>query len=118
MRRHFLIAKLHQARVTQADLEYEGSFGIDGEILDAAGILENEVVHVYNIDQGTRFSTYAIREPRGSRCMQANGACAHLVRPGDRVIICVYADMEENEWSIFKPTVLFLDEANNYRFKE
>ena len=60
MRRHFLIAKLHQARVTCADLEYEGSFGIDQDILDAAGILENEVVHIYNIDQGTRFSTYEI----------------------------------------------------------
>ena len=118
MKRRFLIAKLHQARITQADLEYEGSFGIDSEILDAAGILENEVVYVYNIDQGTRFSTYAIREPSGSRCMQANGACAHLVRPGDRVIVCVYADLDENEWKSHKPTILLLDENNHYRFKE
>lgn len=118
MRRHFLLAKLHQARITSADLEYEGSFGIDKELLEAAGILENEVVHIYNIDQGTRFSTYAIPEPRGSRCMQANGACAHLVKPGDRVIICVYAEMEKHEWMTHKPTVLFLDEHNNYRYKE
>lgn len=117
MLRKFLIAKLHQARVTHADLEYEGSFGIDGEILDAAGILENEMVHVYNIDKGTRFSTYAIREPYKSRRMQANGACAHLVSPGDRVILCVYADLNEVEWRKLKPVVLYLDEKNDFKYK-
>ena len=118
MLRTFLIAKLHQARVTHADLEYEGSFGIDSDILKAAGILENEMVHVYNIDKGTRFSTYAIPEPSQSRRMQANGACAHLVSPGDRVIICVYGDLTEAEWKTHQPTVLFLDANNDYRHKE
>ena len=118
MIRTFLISKLHQVRVTHADLEYEGSFGIDSEILEAAGILENEMVHVYNLDKGTRFSTYAIPEPAKSRRMQANGACAHLVSPGDRVIICVYADLNEEEWKAHQPTVLFMDEKNNFRYKQ
>lgn len=118
MLRTFLISKLHQARITHADLEYEGSCGIDSEILEAAGILENEVVHIYNIDNGSRFSTYAIREPAKSRTIKANGACAHLVSPGDRVIICVYASLTEEEWKAHQPTILFLDEKNDFRYKQ
>jgi aspartate 1-decarboxylase len=117
MKRTFLYAKLHQARVTHADPDYEGSFAIDAEILEASAILQNEQIHVYNIDNANRFVTYAIRAPRGSKLMGANGACAHLVSPGDRVIICSYAEMEELEWKNHTPKVLFLDENNNFTEK-
>lgn len=117
MKRTFLYAKLHQARVTHADPDYEGSFAIDEEILEASSILKNEQIHVYNIDNANRFTTYAIQAPRGSRMMGANGACAHLVRPGDRVIICSFAVMEENEWKTFQPKILFLDKNNNFTQK-
>lgn len=114
MNRTFLYAKLHQARVTHADLHYEGSFAIDEEILEASTILENEQIHVYNIDNASRFTTYAIKAERGSRIMGANGACAHLVKPGNRVIICAYATMALSEYHTLKPMILFLDEKNNY----
>lgn len=117
MKRYFLYAKLHQAKVTQADLYYEGSFSIDEELLEKSNIKENEQIHVLNINNGNRFVTYAIKAPYGSRMMGANGACAHLVSPGDRVIICAYAELENHEIPNFEPTVLFLDEENNYRFK-
>ena len=113
MKRTFLYAKLHQACVTQADLHYEGSFAIDEELLEASGILKNEQIQVYNITNAQRFTTYAIKAPRGSRIMAANGACARLVSPGDRVIICAYAELEAHEWSHFSPTVICLDEKNN-----
>jgi aspartate 1-decarboxylase len=118
MKRTFLYAKLHQARVTQADPDYEGSFAIDADILEASSILENEQIHVYNIDNANRFVTYAIRAPRGSKTMSANGACAHLVKLGDRVIICAFAEMEKQEWEVFKPTILFLDKNNHYTQKK
>lgn len=118
MNRIFLYAKLHQARVTHADLNYEGSFAIDEAILEASTILENEQIQVYNIDNGARFTTYALRAARGSKIMAANGACAHLVTPGDKVIICAYASMTLNEYQIFKPRILFLDHNNNFTLKE
>lgn len=114
MQRTFLFAKLHQARVTHVEVDYEGSFAIDKNILEAASILENEQIHVYNIDNANRFVTYAIAAPRGSRVMSANGACAHLVAKGDRVIICAFAAMEEPEWQAYQPKILFLDQDNNY----
>ncbi len=117
MKRTFLFAKLHQAKVTQADLHYEGSFSIDEELLDVSGIHENEQIHVLNITNGHRFITYAIKAPKYSRIMGANGACAHLVSPGDRVIICAYAELDSKEIEYFEPKVLFLDENNNYRIK-
>jgi len=117
MRRVFLLSKLHKAKVTGADLQYEGSFGIDQELMEAADILPNEQVHVYNVNSGTRFSTYAIPAPYGSRIMCANGACAHLVSLGDRVIICTYGGLEEKEYKTFKPKVLLLDEKNNFIIK-
>ena len=117
MKRVFLLSKLHGAKVTGADLYYEGSFGIDQELMEAAGILENEQVHVYNINNGQRFSTYAITTEYGSRIMCANGACAHLVTAGDRVIICTYSQLEEKEYKSFSPTVLLLDEHNNFTIK-
>ena len=115
MKRNFLFAKIHHARVTHADINYEGSFAIDEQILELSTIRENEQIQVYNIDNAQRFTTYAIRAKRGSRIMAANGACAHLVTPGDRVIICSYASLEEHEWKHFKPTVIILDEKNHYK---
>ncbi len=116
MQKTFLYAKLHQARITHADLDYEGSMAIDEELLQAASILEYEQIQVYNLDNAARFTTYAIRARQGSRIIGANGACAHLVKPGHRVIICSYAMMEMHEWQKFTPIVLFMDEENNYSF--
>src|SRR5690606_14041605 len=87
-----LKAKLHQARVTHAELEYEGSCAIDGELLDLSGILEYEQIQIYNIDNGERFTTYAIRGEEGSKMISVNGAAAHKAQPGDRIIICAYAN--------------------------
>jgi aspartate 1-decarboxylase len=118
MKRTFLYAKLHQACVTHADMHYEGSFAIDTDILEAASILENEQIHIYNITNAQRFTTYAIKAPRGSCTIAANGACARLVMPGDRVIICAYIELESYEWPGFKPTVVFLNERNEVLEKE
>ena len=81
-----LKAKLHQARVTHAELEYEGSCAIDGDLMDMAGILEYEQIQIYNIDNGERFETYAIRGEAGSKIISVNGAAAHKAQPGDRVL--------------------------------
>lgn len=107
-----LKAKLHQARVTHSELEYEGSCAIDGELLDLAGIREYEQIDIYNLAGGQRFTTYAIRGENGSGIISVNGAAAHLAQPGDRVIICAYAGMTEAEASKHKPTLVYLD-ANN-----
>lgn len=118
MKRNFLFAKLHQARATHCNLEYEGSFSIDEEIMKASGILENEQVHVYNLENGFRFSTYAIKAPAKSKIFGANGACAHLVDVGDRLIICTYTDLEKSEWENHEPIVLFIDLNNNWTKKK
>lgn len=108
-----LKAKLHQARVTHAELEYEGSCAIDGALLDLAGIREYEQIDIYNLAGGQRFTTYAIRGEDGSGIISVNGAAAHLAEPGDRVIICAYAGMTEQEAAKHKPTLVYLDTENN-----
>ena len=85
-----LKTKLHQACVTHAELEYDGSCAIDGVLLDKAGIHEYEQIDIYNITNGERFTTYAIRAEENSRIISVNGAAAHKANPGDRVIICAY----------------------------
>jgi len=105
-------AKLHRAAVTQADLHYEGSIAIDRDLLDAAGILPHEQVDVLDINNGQRFTTYAIEAPRGSRVFGVNGAAARLVQPGDRIIVVSYAQMEAEAARNFEPTVVQLDERN------
>lgn len=107
-----LKAKLHQARVTHAELEYEGSCAIDGDLLHAAGMREFEQIQIYNLSNGQRFVTYAIRAQDGSGIISVNGAAAHRADPGDRIIICAYAQMDENEAARFKPTLVYLDESN------
>ena len=108
-----LKAKLHQACVTHAELEYDGSCAIDGLLLDRAGIHEYEQIQIYNITNGERFTTYAIRAEEGSRIISVNGAAAHKAAPGDRVIICSYAGVDEKELSRFKPTLIYLDQGNH-----
>ncbi|WP_373048674.1 aspartate 1-decarboxylase [Vulgatibacter sp.] len=116
MRRQVFKSKLHRATVTHADVEYEGSVTIDEDLLDAADIAEFEAVHVWNVTNGSRLVTYALKGPRGSRVICINGAAAHLTSPGDKVIIATFADMEEEERKAYKPTVVLLDDEN--RIKE
>ncbi|WP_163936867.1 aspartate 1-decarboxylase [Paraferrimonas sp. SM1919] len=113
MQRTMLIGKLHQARVTHAELEYEGSCAIDQDMLDAANIIENEQVQIYNIDNGKRFTTYAISAERGSKIISVNGAAAHQASPKDRVIICAYGTYSAEEALQHKPSLVYLDEGNN-----
>lgn len=107
-----LKAKLHKATVTHSELAYEGSCAIDSALLDAAGIHEYEQIQIYNLNNGERFTTYAIRAEASSGIISVNGAAAHKANPGDRVIICAYARLAENEVSQFKPTLVYLNEAN------
>lgn len=104
--------KIHRARVTGADLHYEGSISIDQALIEAAGFLVNERVDIYNIDNGARFSTYVIPAPEGSGEIGLNGAAARLAMVGDRVIIAAYAQMSEIEARTFKPRVVLVDEHN------
>jgi aspartate 1-decarboxylase len=112
MRLTLLKAKLHQARVTHSELEYEGSCAIDSRLLDVAGIHEYEQIHIYNLANGERFTTYAIRAEPGTGIISINGAAAHRAKPGDRVIICAYAELEQHEVPNFKPTLVYLNESN------
>lgn len=104
--------KIHRATVTEADLHYEGSISIDRDLIEAAGLLINERVEIYNIDNGERFATYVIDGGRGTGTIGLNGAAARRVMPGDKVIIVAYAQMEEAEARIFAPKVVFVDEHN------
>ena len=107
-----LKCKLHRACVTHAEVDYEGSCAIDDELLKLAGIHEYEQIQIYNVTNGERFTTYAIRAEAGSRIISVNGAAAHKAAPGDRVIICSYAGLDEKELQRFKPTLVYLDEHN------
>lgn len=108
-----LKAKLHRARVTHSELEYEGSCAIDGKLLDLAGIREYEQIQIYNVTNGERFTTYAIRAEDGSRVISINGAAAHKASPRDVVIICAFVGLAQQELATYKPTLVYLDENNN-----
>lgn len=112
MRRQMLKSKLHRVTVTHSELDYEGSVAIDGRLLDAADIREYERIEVYNLKNGERFSTYAIRAEEGSGIISVNGAAAHKANPGDIVIICAYAEIEEKELAAFKPRLVYVDARN------
>jgi len=112
MRLNIFKSKIHRATVTHADLDYEGSVTIDSDLLDAANILPNEAVHIWNVTRGTRLITYALPGPRGSGAICINGAAAHLNRPGDLVIIATYADMEPEEARSYVPVVIRVDGKN------
>ena len=108
-----LKAKIHRARLTMTDLHYEGSIGIDEDILDAANILPHEEVAVWNVTNGKRLVTYALPAARGSREFMLNGAAAHHAAVGDIVIIAAFAEMSPEEAKTFKPTVLLMSEDNS-----
>jgi aspartate 1-decarboxylase len=110
-----LKSKLHHARVTHAELEYEGSCAIDARLLAAANIREYEQIQIYNLANGERFTTYAIRAQEDSGIISINGAAAHKANPGDRVIICTYAVLSQQEAAAFKPTLVYLDEHNRIK---
>ena len=102
-----LKSKIHRVTVTEANLDYIGSITIDEDLMDAAGIIENEQVDIYNITRGTRFHTYVIRGERGSGVIGINGAAAHLAYVGELVIIASYAMMTPEEARQWHPTVIF-----------
>ncbi|WMC10228.1 aspartate 1-decarboxylase [Oceanimonas pelagia] len=113
MQRIMLRGKLHQARVTHAELNYEGSCAIDQDLLDAVNIREYEQIDIYNIENGERFHTYAIAGERGSKMISLNGAAARKAAVGDRIIICAYAPMSEQQIETYSPNLVYLDAGNN-----
>jgi len=108
-----LKSKLHRACVTHAELDYEGSCAIDENLLKLTGMHEYEQIEIYNVTNGERFTTYIIRAEAGSGVISINGAAAHKAQPGDRVIICTYIGMSEQEIARHKPALVYLDENNN-----
>jgi aspartate 1-decarboxylase len=112
MKRTMFRSKIHRAVITHADLHYEGSVTIDQDLLDAADILPNEAIHVWNITRGTRLQTYAVPGPRGSGVICVNGAAAHHNRPGELVILATFAEMTDDEARRHRPTVVRVDEKN------
>jgi aspartate 1-decarboxylase len=115
MRRSMLKAKIHRATVTAAELHYEGSLTIDQNLLEAADILHFEEIHVWNVTRGSRLVTYAIPGEPGSGVVCVNGAGAHLVQPGDLVIVATFAQVEDREIRDWKPRIVFVDEKNRVR---
>ena len=111
MRKEVLRGKIHRATVTQAEVDYEGSIGIDARLLEAARIEEYDRVEVYDVTRGSRFATYAIEAPSGSGTISVNGAAARLVQPGDLVIIAAYGTVEVGEPK-HQPALVFVDRQN------
>jgi len=112
MKRIMLKSKLHRATVTHAELDYEGSCAIDQTLMEAADILPFEQLHIYNISNGDRFTTYAITAPRGSGTIGMNGAAAHKAVPGDLVIICTYCELSSAEARVSEPALVYVDAEN------
>ncbi|MCA1978920.1 MAG: aspartate 1-decarboxylase [Thiobacillus sp.] len=112
MQRTMLKSKLHRATVTHSELHYEGSCAIDEALLDAANIHEYEQIQIYNVTNGERFTTYAIRAARDSGIISVNGAAAHKANPGDLVIIATYAVYNEIELARYAPELVYVDAAN------
>ncbi|NDK88112.1 aspartate 1-decarboxylase [Gordonia desulfuricans] len=112
MFRTMMTSKIHRATVTQADLHYVGSVTIDADLLDAANLLEGEQVSIVDITNGARLETYAIAGERGSGVIGINGAAAHLVHPGDLVILIAYGVLNEEEVRNYSPNVVFVDADN------
>ncbi|MCK1339121.1 aspartate 1-decarboxylase [Bradyrhizobium sp. 38] len=104
--------KIHCASVTESDLHFEGSISIDRALLDAAGILINERVELYNLETGARFATIVTEAPQGSGTVDVNGAAARLAMPGDRISIVAYASVDEGEARIFRPRIVLVDRQN------
>jgi aspartate 1-decarboxylase len=115
MSRKMLRSKIHRARVTDSNLDYEGSITIDSDLMSRAGIVEFESVQIVNINNGARFETYVIAGPAGSGCIGLNGAAARLVQLGDRIIIMSYGMVKEKKLPDWKPTIVLLDENNTVK---
>jgi len=115
MLRVMMKSKIHRATITQADLHYEGSLTIDGDLMRAADILPYEMVHVYNVSNGERFETYAIGGEAGSGIICLNGAAARRGQPGDLIIITTYATYDAGELSRHQPKVVLVDAANRLK---
>lgn len=108
-----LKSKIHKAKVTDSNLEYEGSLGIPYDLMQKVNFLENEKIEVYNITNGKRFSTYIIKGKEESKEFVVNGAAAHLAKKGDKIIIASYGTFTEEEVIKFKPNIIRMDENNN-----
>jgi aspartate 1-decarboxylase len=115
MRRRMFLSKIHRAVVTHADLHYEGSCTIDVDLMDAADILPNQELHIWNITQGTRIVTYALPGPRGSGVICINGAAAHHNEPGDLVILATFGEMDSEEARTFEPKIVMVDKDNRIK---
>lgn len=115
MQRVMLKSKIHRATVTDANLDYEGSVAIDEALLEAAGILPFEQVQIYDINNGNRLTTYAIKAERGSGIISINGAAAHLAKKGDLVIIASYSVLEEEEARAHAPKLVYVDGRNTIK---
>lgn len=113
MRRRMFLSKIHRATVTHADLDYEGSVTISQDLLEAAGMLEHEEVHVWNVSRGTRLVTYTLAGPPHSGVICINGAAAHLVSPGDLVILSTFGEMDDEAARSWSPTVVMVDGDNH-----
>ena len=107
-----LKSKIHRATVTECDLDYEGSIEIDRDIMDASGLLPHEQVDVYNINNGARFTTYVIEGERGTSAFGLNGAAARLAMPGDKIIICSYCSLPQEQARNYAPSVVVMDDDN------
>ena len=112
MFRTLLKSKIHRVAVTQCELHYEGSCAIDEDLLDAAGICENEQIHIWNINNGERFITYAIQGARGSGMISVNGSAARRASVGDLLIIAAFAQVHEDHVATHRPQLVFVDEHN------
>lgn len=112
MLRTMLKSKIHRATVTQADLHYVGSVTIDADLMDAGDLLEGEQVTIVDIDNGNRLVTYAITGERGSGVIGINGAAAHLIHPGDMVILIAYGIVEDAQAREYQPKIVFVDAGN------
>jgi len=115
VKRIILKAKIHNAVVTEADKNYEGSLTLDEDLLDEADLIPFEQVHIYNITNGERFVTYLIKGERGSGTVGINGAAVHKAKVGDRVILAVFGLMDDGETDFFIPRVLIMDENNKIK---
>ncbi len=115
MRRRMLQAKLHRVTVSHCELDYEGSCAIDEDLLAASGIREYQQIHIYNVSNGERFTTYALRAQRGSGIISLNGAAARKAAVGDIAIIAAYAEYEETELAGYAPKLVYVDGANRIK---
>jgi aspartate 1-decarboxylase len=115
MRRVMMKSKIHRVTVTETNLEYEGSLTVDEELLEAADILPNEQVHVWDVTNGSRLITYALVGKRGSGIVCVNGAGAHLIKPGDLVIVATYATLKDKDARRYKPLIVLVDASNRLK---